>query len=249
MTDLHCHILPGMDDGAKDAAESVELLRREHADGVRNIVLTSHFNCKYESVVSFLNRRQQAFEQLQEALGGADMGLQLKLGAEVYFSPELCDMDAESLCMEGTSYLLVEFPLTHRPHFICQTFRNLNNRGIYPIIAHVERYPFLMEDPAFLYELVASGAYAQVNTETLLKAGQVRQILQLMKWDLVHVIATDAHSLTKRPPQLEAALKVVENKLGVNMVRQICSNAVELFHDREPDINPHRPGQFLGRWI
>ena len=68
MTDLHCHILPGMDDGAKDTAVSLELLRREYEDGVRNIAFTSHFNSERTTVEAFTEKRQTAFEQLPAAL-------------------------------------------------------------------------------------------------------------------------------------------------------------------------------------
>ena len=81
MTDLHCHILPGMDDGAKDTAVSLELLRREYEDGVRNIAFTSHFNSERTTVEAFTVKRQAAFEQLTAALEGQPMQFDFKLGA------------------------------------------------------------------------------------------------------------------------------------------------------------------------
>lgn len=249
MTDLHCHILPGMDDGAQDVSESLMLLRREYEDGVRNIALTSHFNSKRISVEEFLERREYAFENLQAALKDEDMEFELKLGAEVFFSPELCDLKANTLCMEDTSFILIEFPTTHRPHFIRETFRSLNDQGIYPIIAHVERYPFIMDNPQFLYELVAAGAYAQINAGALLKKGLTKQLLNLIRWELVHVISTDTHSLDKRPPHMAAAMKLIENKLGKNTAEKIRINGEELFRDQELDCVPHYPKKFLGKWV
>ena len=121
MTDLHCHILPGMDDGAKDTAVSLELLRREYEDGVRNIAFTSHFNSERTTVEAFTVKRQTAFEQLTAALEGQPMQFDFKLGAEVFFSPGLCELDTRALCMGDTAYLLLEFPTTHKPHFIRST--------------------------------------------------------------------------------------------------------------------------------
>ena len=97
MTDLHCHILPGMDDGAKDTTVSLELLRREYEDGVRNIAFTSHFNSERTTVEAFTVKRQAAFEQLTAALEGQPMQFDFKLGAEVFFSPGLCELDTLSL--------------------------------------------------------------------------------------------------------------------------------------------------------
>ena len=99
MTDLHCHILPGIDDGAKDTAVSLELLHREYEDGVRNIAFTSHFNSERTTVDAFTAKRQAAFEQLTAALEGQPMQFDFKLGAEVFFSPGLCELDTRALCM------------------------------------------------------------------------------------------------------------------------------------------------------
>ena len=130
MTDLHCHILPGIDDGAKDTAVSLELLRREYEDGVRNIAFTSHFNSERTTVEAFTAKRQAAFEQLTAALEGQPMQFDFKLGAEVFFSPGLCELDTRALCMGDTAYLLLEFPTTHKPHFIRQTLYQLQQQHL-----------------------------------------------------------------------------------------------------------------------
>ena len=120
MTDLHCHILPNIDDGAKDVSISLRLLEKEYADGVRNIAFTSHFNSEWTTPDAFLQKRAAAYETLTAALptGPEAMQFRFKLGCEVYFSPKLCELDAKALCIGDTSYMLVEFPTTHKPHFI-----------------------------------------------------------------------------------------------------------------------------------
>ena len=188
MTDLHCHILPGMDDGAKDTAVSLELLRREYEDGVRNIAFTSHFNSERTTVEAFTVKRQTAFEQLTAALEGQPMQFDFKLGAEVFFSPGLCELDTRALCMGDTAYLLLEFPTTHKPHFIRQTLYNLQQQGIVPLIAHIERYPYVLEDPTLLYDWVAAGAYAQINAGALLEPKLCKKLCKFIQWGLVHVI-------------------------------------------------------------
>ena len=143
MTDLHCHILPNIDDGAKDVSISLRLLEKEYADGVRNIAFTSHFNSEWTTPDAFLQKRAAAYETLTAALptGPEAMQFRFKLGCEVYFSPKLCELDAKALCIGDTSYMLVEFPTTHKPHFIRQTFALLQEQGVLPLIAHIERYP------------------------------------------------------------------------------------------------------------
>ena len=214
MTDLHCHILPGMDDGAKDTAVSLELLRREYEDGVRNIAFTSHFNSERTTVEAFTAKRQAAFEQLTAALEGQPMQFDFKLGAEVFFSPGLCELDTRALCMGDTAYLLLEFPTTHKPHFIRQTLYNLQQQGIVPLIAHIERYPYVLEDPTLLYDWVAAGAYAQINAGALLEPKLCKKLCKFIQWGLVHVISTDTHSPDKRPPRMAQGVQQLEKLLG-----------------------------------
>ena len=214
MTDLHCHILPGMDDGAKDTAVSLELLRREYEDGVRNIAFTSHFNSERTTVEAFTAKRQAAFEQLTAALEGQPMQFDFKLGAEVFFSPGLCELDTRALCMGDTAYLLLEFPTTHKPHFIRQTLYNLQQQGIVPLIAHIERYPYVLEDPTLLYDWVAAGAYAQINVGALLEPKLCKKLCKFIQWGLVHVISTDTHSPDKRPPRMAQGVQQLEKLLG-----------------------------------
>ncbi len=251
MTDLHCHILPGIDDGAKTVADAMELLRREKKDGVENIALTSHFNSERISVDDFLEKREKAWETLRAALQSEPLGIRFKLGAEVYFSPRLCDLDARKLCMGDTAYMLIEMPTSHRPHFIRETFSQLQSQGILPIVAHVERYPYIMEHPSLLYDWVAAGAYAQINAGALLKdAKTAKKLLQFIKWELVHVVSTDTHSLDKRAPQLGAAMRLIRQKLGADVAQELANNGDELFFDQELNSSdPHLPKKVLGMWI
>lgn len=253
MTDLHCHILPGIDDGAKDVSISLQLLRKEYADGVRNLAFTSHFNSERTTVEDFLQKRAQAFETLTSALQqeSEPMEFRFKLGSEVYFSPNLCTLDAKRLCMGDTAYMLIEFPTTHKPHFIRQTFAQLQEQGILPLIAHIERYPYVLDEPTLLYDWVAAGAYAQINAGSLLKTPKLRKTLcKFISWQLVHVISTDTHSPDKRPPRMAEAVTVLQNVLGDQATATLLQNGDDLFDDRELDVfSPHKPKKFLNHWM
>ena len=105
--------------------------------------------------------------------------------------------------MGDTAYMLIEFPTTHKPHFIKQTLYALQEQGILPLIAHIERYPYVLDDPTLLYEWVAAGAYAQINAGALLQDAKLRKKLcKFISWGLVHVLSTDTHSPDKRPPRM-----------------------------------------------
>lgn len=250
MTDLHCHILPGIDDGAKDVSVSLELLKLEKSNGVDNIAFTSHFNSERTTVEEYIKKREKAFSVLQEALKKEPMEFQFKLGAEVFFSPKLCDLDVAALCMGDTAYMLIEFPTTHKPHFIKQTLQSLQAAGIVPLIAHIERYPYVLDNPQLLYEWVASGAYAQINAGALLDAKIKKKLLKFITWNLVHVISTDTHSMDKRPPNMGKAVKVIEESLGKDVAQRIVHNGDELFYDQELDCGrPYSPKKVFGMWV
>lgn len=251
MTDLHCHILPGIDDGAKDVSVSLELLHKEYEDGVRNIAFTSHFNSERTTVEAFLEKRAAAYTRLTEALKEEPMDFRFKLGSEVYFSPKLCELDAKALCMGDTAYMLIEFPTTHKPHFIKQTLYALQEQGILPLIAHIERYPYVLDDPTLLYEWVAAGAYAQINAGALLQDAKLRKKLcKFISWGLVHVLSTDTHSPDKRPPRMAEGIQMLQKTLGTEITNRIVRNGDELFDDQELDIiSPHQPKKMLGMWI
>ena len=155
MTDLHTHILPGMDDGAKTPEESLQMLRMERDQGVDTVVLTPHFYRDRERPEQFLARRRASAEALRDAL----MALpeeeirtmpRLILGAEVAWVPNLPDMpELSRMCMGRSKYLLLELPFSAWSDPLFRQLRELMDRtGVTPVIAHVERYACLFHGKA-----------------------------------------------------------------------------------------------------
>ena len=251
MTDLHSHILPGMDDGAPDLAASLELLEMEAIQGVRNIALTSHYHGDAGNIDGFLARRAEAFEVLRGGLGELGEKLRLKLGCEVRYSPRLMHEPVFRLCLEGTDVLLLELPMDQNPAYLPELLDFLRSDGIIPLIAHVERYRYVHEDPRILARWVDMGAYAQVNGSTLLRGGEVGAMaMKYIKWNLVHAVATDAHSVGKRPPILRQALHRVAGELGKDKAVWLRQNAEDLFEGREPEYRRHHsPRRVFGAWL
>ena len=102
--------------------------------------------------------------------------LELKKGAEVFFSPALLECDPRPLCLEGTGLMLVELPVTYRPQWTVEVLYQLGTLGITPLIAHVERYPYVMEDPNLLIDWIEAGAYTHVNASSLVLHLSLRHI-------------------------------------------------------------------------
>lgn len=251
MTDLHCHILPAIDDGAVDEYAAISMLKQLEQQGIQQVALTSHFDCNEINIPTFLTRRKNAFDLLMTTKDPVLHTFKLRLGSEVRFTPSIRFLDYQKLCIEGTDVLLVELPVNQKPPFFAQFLCELQAKGVIPLIAHVERYSYVMNNPTVLIDWVHNGAYIQVNAGSLLRNNaQKKLILKLIKWGLVHVIASDAHSLDYRPPLINPAMAEIEEKLGLNVVQRIQQNANELFEGNMPFTSDiHYPRRFLGYWI
>ena len=244
MTDLHTHILPGMDDGPKDPQTALRLLELQLRQGVTEIALTSHFDPEGETAADFLGRREAAFGKLKEI---CPRGLTLKLGCEVYFTPAVLGMDAGQLCLEGTSLLLLELPVLQKPAFLPEVLSGLRNRGITPLIAHAERYQYVRRDPGILAQWKALGAVIQLSSGAMKEDALARK---MVKWGLADVLASDAHSPEYRPPNLKEGLNAVRSSCGAEPAGILQRNADLLFSGGAiPNRRVHVPKKVLGLWL
>lgn len=160
----------------------------EKAQGVDGIVFTPHFRCDDCTLEEFLDARDQAYKLLLESMpDDLREWFTFKLGAEVYFSPTLSKIDLSKLCFGGTSYMLVEPPFTSdiRPAFLDEILYTISSRGITPIIAHVERYPYILSDPTQIYDWVMAGYLVQTNAKTVVSGDKM--IKKLLAWGLYNL--------------------------------------------------------------
>lgn len=212
--DFHCHILPKMDDGSDSINTSLAMLQEEHTQGVQRVVLTPHFYCEEESIEAFLQRRSKAFSSLQTAISSqphTDIP-ELCLGAEVAMSSALTQMDLQPLCIAGTNVLLLELPYYRR--FRLKDVETIINRNdIQVVFAHIERFSRLWNKETFA-AVMELPVYKQINCSSLLHA-HWRQRRQLLRWlsdGEVHLLGTDAHNLTSRPVNFQAAAQLLQQK-------------------------------------
>jgi protein-tyrosine phosphatase len=216
MIDLHTHILPGLDDGARTLEESVKMAEMARKDGITAMVGTPHFfrgQHKYDDP----NIIRQKQDELKAALEEKGIDLAIYRGGEVHIAPNLLDeirRHREHLVLNGSSYLFVEFPSDHVFHGVKNLFFDLMSEGLTPIIAHPERNSVFLRHPELLSELISKGALAQVNSGSIAgvygsqAANGVKKFLEL---NLVHFMSTDCHSTDTLPPLMsESAAKVAE---------------------------------------
>lgn len=233
LTDLHCHILPGIDDGSKSVEMSVQMVQKEYEDGVRRIALTSHFDGNSGDLDAFLIARKEAFESLKEALQQSDFPMdeiKFKLGAEVMFSPKLLEYDVSPLCLEGTNVLLIELPTMYKPYYLTETMYSLVGKGYQLLLAHVERYDYLMNDLDLLTEWVENGILVQANSRSFVEKTEYRkQLIKMTKQGLVHVLSSDAHNMERRKPTLLEGITAINKKASKGKVLEMCSMAESIF--------------------
>jgi len=229
MIDLHTHILPGMDDGAKTTAESLAMLRLQREQGVSAVVLTPHFYRDRERPETFFHRRKVCMERLLAALPEGEPLPRLILGAEVTWMPNLCDWEElPQLCIGSTGNMLLELPFTPwTDSMVNQLYDLMGRTGITPVLAHLERY--LRTQRREMVEAVLSLELpVQLSSDVLLHAMTRGSALRLLKNGQAHLLASDCHRCEKRKPSLGPAMDVVRKKLGDRAVEELCLCAREL---------------------
>lgn len=217
MIDIHTHILPELDDGSRSVKESLEMLGMLSKQGVDTVVATPHFYIDNTNPNQFLEDREKSIEKLKKGLAGIKKRPRIAVGAEVQFYPGLYNMEEiDSFCLGKTKYLLVEMPFSawtqHTYHALGHLY---TERGIVPVIAHVERYAEFQEDWAFISRLKAAHALIQVNASFFIERATRRKAVTLFKKDGINFIGSDAHGVEYRTPDIDKAVEVIRKKLGV----------------------------------
>ena len=218
MIDLHCHILPGIDDGSGSLEESLSMARLAMEDGIHTIVATPHtLDGIYINPVREIISRVTT---LQNALSENNINLRLCVGADVHLCPHMMEKvkngDAGTINNAG-KYILLEFPSQTIPPAVKDEIFTMKLNGITPIITHPERNLIIQRDMNILYELVRMGALCQVTAMSITGdfGETVRQCAgELFQRRLAHVIASDAHSSDIRPPLLSPAVEATAEIMG-----------------------------------
>lgn len=213
--DIHSHILPGVDDGARDIQTSLELLSMCRQQGITHIAATPHFNASQDNLEDYGKLIMSAYKTLEDACRGKELP-QVILGSEVlYFRGMGRSEGISCLCIGASRYLLVEFYDGEFSNQICKDLTLLREHlGIIPIIAHIERYTDFHRFKDLL-KLVKSGiCYAQVNASAVISKMYKRQAIKLIRGGYVSFLATDTHSTLKRPPEITKALGVISEIFG-----------------------------------
>ena len=214
MIDIHCHILPEVDDGPKSWDAAVEMCRMAVEDGITHSVATPHANDRYAYDRVYLS---SVLAQLQEKVG---FSLRLTLGCDFHLSYENLERVLEqphTYTIGETNYLLVELSNYSVPIQLTDCFVRLGDRGLIPILTHPERNPILQQNPQRVLEWAEQGCLIQVTGSALTGSWGERPEI-IARWLLdraaVHILATDAHDAQRRVPILSKARDLAERIVG-----------------------------------
>jgi len=220
MIDIHAHVLPGIDDGAKDMDEALALLRLAVADGVTRMVVTPHLHIGRFN--NFNRNISNEFDVLLQAVNEHNINIELAYAAEIRLDSEIIPLlSGDKLPLYGEynnkRYMLLELPHSHIPAGCDMLVKYLLRKNIIPVIAHPERNRDLLKDPRKIAPFVRLGCWFQLTASSIEgKFGdECRSLaMQYLEQDIIHVVASDTHSVKRRPPELSRAKDIITTAFG-----------------------------------
>lgn len=235
--DIHNHILPGVDDGARTIEESIDIINYLGDVGIKDLVITSHYidETKYNINVKERNKLLRKLKKL------IPTDINIYLGNEVFLTDRIIELlnDKSISTLNNSKYILVEFPLTNLLNNYGNIFCNLTEKNIVPIIAHPERYSFIQKDKNKIYEFLDYNILLQINIESLIgKYGKESKKIAkwLLKKNLVSFVATDSHRVGN-VKELKKAYKKLKRIVGKDKYNELTyTNPKKVIENKEIKI-------------
>ncbi|AZN38595.1 tyrosine-protein phosphatase [Paenibacillus albus] len=250
MIDIHTHILPGIDDGATNIEDSLDLARAAVADGITALIATPHHaDGRYTNHAAFVTEQ---VERLREELANHQIPLEVYAGQEIRVHSDMLDAWSanELATLAGSRYILLEMPSSSIPKRMLEYIHELTIMGIRPIIAHPERNAEVVKHPDKLKEMIEAGAFGQMTTHSLL-GGFGKQIerkaWQLCRDGLIHIISSDAHHTVRRGFRLKEAYNRLKSEFGEGFVKTYIANAESIISNSEMIDCPSKSSST--RWL
>lgn len=231
ITDIHTHILYGVDDGAHSIEDSIRILKEEYEQGVRNVILTPHYrNGEYKVSTTKI---KEHFGVLKEEAGKHFPDMKLVLGQEILAFPGVTKEleNGKALTMADSRYVLIEFDIDVDYSRLEKYVQELLLGGYTPIIAHCERYRCLRKvlgnaDIGKITHIVEMGSYLQVNADSVYKKDK-KFVRELMDNELLHFIGSDAHNLSDRGVYFDRCIKYLNKKYNSEYIQWLLEKNPE----------------------
>ena len=237
--DIHCHILPGVDDGSQTPEETKAMLQKAWDEGIQIMVATPHYHKQRgKNDIELIKKQLLLTRKLAKEVHPK---MQICLGMEIYYGEDVPELLKEGrvVSIRKSRYILVEFSPGDEFQYILNAVRKLQMSGHTVIIAHIERYNCLRKDISNVEYLREMGAYLQVNTGSITGSygRSVKKFLrEVLKAHLVQLVGTDAHGSERRTPKMQEAYKEVVKRCGEENADQIFGqNAKKVLRNEEID--------------
>lgn len=227
LTDLHSHVLPGIDDGSVDPTESLRMLKLSRVKGVGLMIATPHFYPYLTTPERFFEKREASVEALLSAVEKErEQGAffpRVGLGAEVAFFKGMSRSSVlQSFCIEGTRLLLIEMPFEYWGEAIIDELFGIKTAlGLVPVIAHIDRYIQYQDRDSLASVLITGDILIQANASAFESVKSAKKVLGMLKAGEIDFLGSDCHNLTDRSPDMSRAVSIIEKKLGRKAIDEL----------------------------
>lgn len=233
--DIHNHLLPGIDDGAKSEEISLNMLKIAVSEGISSIIATPHYITDYNAYKK--EDYDKAYQRICDLIQVHGLDLSLYQGNELFIDSASSKELKASRCLTlaGSRYVLVELPNRLNKAITDELLYGIEYNGFSIVLAHIERYDYFKENPNFITEYIKRGYYTQINTSSITSSDKTmrKYCKKLVKNDFVHFIATDAHNTTRRSPSMQAAYGIVKKWIGSDAEMLFSINGQKVLRNEE----------------
>ena len=231
MIDIHSHILPNIDDGARSIEETFNLIKEAQKAGFEAIISTSHYMENYYE--TDVPEREVWVKAICENLQTKNIETNLYLGNEIYFSDNIIELleQRKASTINDTSYVLFELPLNAEPMNLYDVVYEMLQYKLVPILAHPERYSYVQKDPDLIYDLIEKGVLMQANYGSIIgQYGEKAQIIvrKFFKNNMVHFLGSDVHRPNTIYPKIPQILREIESIIGSEKLEELTTKNPKL---------------------
>lgn len=231
MIDMHSHILPNIDDGARNVEETFELMKEAEKVGFEAIISTSHYKEGYYETAT--PERELWINLIYQKLKEEKINLELYLGNEIYLSENIISLleEGKASTINDTSYVLFEMPLNMEPFNLYNVVYEMLQYKLVPILAHPERYTFIQEEPELIYDLIEQGVLMQSNYASITGYyGRKAQIIieKMLENNMVHFLGSDAHRVGTIYPKIPDTIKQITQIVGEEKIEKLTTANAKL---------------------